>query len=123
MVSLDRERQLARAARLAGLAAPAVDAEARAAKAAAAVAPAITSSIAGAIAAAIGAEIEALKAPRREAERRQAALHEACRAVGAALDQLEQLKFTSREPAARMALERAARRLKHAMDKEAGSNG
>ena len=57
---------------------------------------------------------------RSRASATQALLLDACRAVGAAVDRLEQARFTAREIAARRALEEAARRLKFAMAAKAG---
>lgn len=80
--------------------------------------------IAGAIAAALNAELTAMRtagsAPgvreQRRTERLEQAVMNACIAVGAALDRLEQVKTTAGEPGARVALEKAARALRRAME-------
>lgn len=106
---VDNDRQLAKAAALAGFLAPAVDPEKRAATIAAQVAPAI--------AAAIAAELAEIRIGRASQDRRERDVMEACREVGAALDRLEQTKFTAGEPAARQLLERMAVKLRRAMDR------
>lgn len=106
---VDRERQIAKAAAIAGLLVPAIDPETRAATIAAQVAPAI--------AAAIAAELAEIRTGRAAHDRRERDVMDACHDVGAALDRLEQTKFTSGEPAARQLLERMAVKLRRAMAK------
>ncbi len=104
--------QLARAAKLAGLLPPASTVEARAKR--------ITRDLMPVIASAIGAEIDNLRAAAAERTLQDVELMNACRAVGAAVDRLEQARHTRGEIAARMSLERAATGLRRIIQKRSG---
>ncbi|MGB3834446.1 MAG: hypothetical protein WA975_21580 [Mesorhizobium sp.] len=104
--------QLGRAAKLAGMLPPASTVEARAQR--------ITRDIAPVISAAIGAEIDSLRAAAAERTLQDIELMNACRAVGAAVDRLEQVRHTRGEIAARMALERAATALRRIIRERSG---
>lgn len=79
------------------------------------VAVALAPTLVPAIADAIAAELAAAQAEQQLLDGREEAVLEACKAVGSALDRLEQAKFTSGEPGARVSLEKAARQLRALM--------
>lgn len=107
---VDPERQLARAAGLAGLLPPTATAEQRAHR--------IAQGIAPTIAAAIATEIDRLRALLAERDREEREILAACRSVGDAVDRLEQHRHTSAEIPARRALEQAAVRLRRAIQRK-----
>lgn len=107
---VDRERRLANAAALSGLLPPAATPSERARRIAEGIAPAISS--------AIGAEIDKLRATLSERDREESELLAACRSVGNAVDRLEQSRHTSAEIPARRALERAAVKLRRAIQRK-----
>lgn len=100
--------QRVKAAALAKVRAPFVDAQGRAKKIAVSVAPSLITTIAAAIA----TDLETLRGERVQRQKRDIAMEDACHAVGEAVDRLLQAKYTPAEPRARIALEKAAMRLR-----------
>lgn len=100
-------QRLTKAAQLAGLLTPGRTSSERADLIARAIAPAISDAIA--------AELDILRDRMAARDQEERDILTACRAVGAAVDRLEQARHTSGEIAARQALERAAVRLRRAI--------
>lgn len=100
---------VAKAAALAGMLPPATTVQARVARIAAEVAPAIAE--------AIRFEVDQLRRLQERQDARDREIDSACKAVGDAVDCLEQARHTSAEIPARRSLERAATRLRRVMRK------
>lgn len=103
-------QRLAKAAQLAGLLTPGRISSERADLIARAIAPTISDAIA--------AELEVLRDRLAARDREEREILAACHAVGAAVDRLEQARHTSGEIPARKALERAAIRLRKAIQRK-----
>jgi len=103
-------QRLAKAAQLAGLLTPGRISSERAELIAMAIAPAISDAIAS--------ELDILRDRLAARDREEREILAACRSVGAAVDRLDQARHTSGEIAARKALERAAVRLRRAIQRK-----
>ncbi len=104
---IERDVQLANAARLAGLLPPASAAPALAERIVTGVTPAITTLL--------EAELERLRFSAAATDRHERDLMVACKALGAAVDRLEQAMHTREEIPARRALILAAKKLRTVM--------
>lgn len=106
---IETDQQLANAARLARMLPPASTVQARVARIAAEVAPAIAE--------AIRFEVDQLRRLQERQDARDREIKNACKAVGEAMDCLEQARHTTAEIPARRSLERAAIQLRRVMRK------
>ena len=106
------QQQIRHAAKLAGMVPPASTVEARAKR--------ISKGLQLLVTAEIDAEIASLRAVAAERTLQEIELMNACRAVGAAVDRLEQVRHTRGEIGARVALERAATTLRRIIRERSG---